>query len=83
MRAYGISQPEFDKAYKRQKGKCAICFKDDQPGDRHGKLLVDHCHKTGRFRGLVCRSCNMALGYLDNKNWLDRATRYVGGDLYA
>lgn len=76
MRAYGISEPEFQGAYKAQKGLCAICDKPDIPGDRHGKLLVDHCHKTGKFRGLVCRSCNMALGYLDNEEWLDRALMY-------
>lgn len=80
MRAYGISEPEFQEAYNKQNGCCAICGKPDVPEDRIHKLLVDHCHVTGKFRGLVCRSCNMALGYIDNKEWLARAIEYVGGD---
>jgi hypothetical protein len=58
---YGITQADYDRMYTRQNGRCAIC---DQPGDSGGSvgLVVDHNHKTGTVRSLLCRHCNTMLG---------------------
>jgi hypothetical protein len=53
----GITFEQVKDQTKIQGGKCAIC-------KVIGKLCVDHCHETGKFRGMLCRSCNAALGLL-------------------
>ena len=56
---------------KKQKGKCKICKHED-------KLVVDHDHKTGKVRGLLCASCNIALGrFNDNLNIMKNAVKYL------
>lgn len=52
---YGISRAEWERLLQEQGGRCAVCF-------REAPLAVDHCHKTGKVRGLLCRSCNCAIG---------------------
>jgi hypothetical protein len=54
---YGITPEEFDRMADAQQGLCGICGEDKQ-------LVVDHCHDTGRVRGLLCRQCNAAIGQL-------------------
>lgn len=54
---YGITDSEYIKMWKEQKGKCKLCGKDI--GEAY--LDVDHDHKTGRVRGLLCRGCNLML----------------------
>lgn len=56
---YGLSLVEYNLLLETQKGVCAICFKT---GFR--RLSVDHHHATGKVRGLLCDSCNVALGLL-------------------
>ena len=55
---------------------CAIC---EKPGDgKWKKLCVDHDHKTGKVRQLLCRNCNMILGQVDdNINHLEKLTEYL------
>ena len=57
--SYGISLEEFDKVYQTQEGCCKIC-------GRERKLSVDHCHASGRIRGLLCKPCNSLLGWFEN-----------------
>ena len=57
QRTYGLGLDEFEFLVVAQSGRCAICCK--QEGDR---LHVDHDHDTGRVRGLLCGSCNRAMG---------------------
>jgi hypothetical protein len=72
---YGITQLDYDQMLGGQEGGCAICFR--RPGKR--PLHVDHCHETGRVRGLLCHQCNWYLGTVDNdKTVLDRLIRYIG-----
>jgi hypothetical protein len=40
-------------------------------------LDCDHDHETGKVRGWLCRRCNIALGYVEQPGWLDRATAYI------
>ena len=60
-RRFGISLKQYNELNKKQQGLCAICSKECFSGN---KLAVDHCHRTGEVRGLLCRKCNQGLGLL-------------------
>jgi hypothetical protein len=60
-RKYGLTSEEFDKMMTKQDNSCAICFKQF---DLKVRPCVDHCHATGKVRGLLCRSCNLGIGHL-------------------
>lgn len=62
-RDYGITIIEYNKLFIKQEGMCAICEKHQK--DIKRRLCVDHCHKTGKVRGLLCGRCNTAAGLLD------------------
>jgi len=71
---YGISLEDYNRVLAQQGGVCAIC--GSHPGRR--PLDVDHDHKTGRIRGLLCESCNKALGlFRDDPSILRKAAEYV------
>ncbi len=53
---------EYDKLLKSQDHKCAICQKHESSFKK--PLFVDHCHKSKKVRGLLCRSCNLGIGFL-------------------
>jgi hypothetical protein len=77
---FGISLAEFNGIFERQRGCCKIC-KTHQSELRRG-LSVDHCHKTGRVRGLLCHHCNSLLGFsVDNIETLESAIKYLKDDL--
>ena len=59
-RQYGISIDEYNLMFEVQQGKCAICGKHQT--ELKGVLVVDHCHETGKIRGLLCNDCNKGLG---------------------
>jgi hypothetical protein len=62
LKRYGISWPEYQLRLALQHGVCAICKKEPK-----GRLLcVDHCHATGKVRGLLCTRCNAALGSFED-----------------
>lgn len=70
----GGSQELFDDLNAKQNGLCAIC--GDLPHGTH--LSMDHNHDTGVVRGLLCRSCNVGIGALQDKpELLERAARYL------
>ncbi len=72
-RFYGLTLEQFQAMETEQRGCCAICRKI--PKER---LHVDHCHESGRIRGLLCRACNSAIGYLgDDPELVDRAAAYL------
>jgi Recombination endonuclease VII len=74
LKRYGISPAEYDALLAKQNGACAICRRRSK-----GRLCVDHCHVTGMIRGLLCRECNGALGYLkDDQASLVAALAYLG-----
>ena len=60
---YGITLDDYYKMFNEQKGKCAICSKHQNKLIK--KLSVDHCHKTNKVRGLLCKNCNVALGFYE------------------
>lgn len=72
---YGLSNEQFDSMFKSQNGACAICEKQNLNGKR---LCVDHDHKTGKVRGLLCNQCNGFLGAIsDDKSKAARAISYL------
>jgi hypothetical protein len=78
-RRYRITAADFDTLLAAQGGRCAICG-TDQAGGRDGVFNVDHDHVSGRVRGLLCRSCNVGIGHLqDNPDLLRAASRYIAG----
>lgn len=79
---YGIGIKEYGEMLAAQNGVCAICERPERfVAIKTGllqKLVVDHCHKTGKIRGLLCRACNSALGQLmDSKNVVKSALDYL------
>jgi hypothetical protein len=71
---YGITVETYEQLLREQAGVCAIC--GGKPENR--RLSVDHDHTTGLVRGLLCRKCNSAIGYMsDSLVKLQRATRYL------
>ncbi len=73
MSFYGIGLAEYDRLFKSQDGRCAICRR---PSTKN--LYVDHDHATGVLRGLLCGPCNSALGMLcDSPFLLERAAEYL------
>lgn len=74
QRLYGISVGQYDQMVNNQKGLCAIC---NNPETKR-KLSVDHDHKTGVIRGLLCTKCNLGLGYFkDDPTQLMKAAEYL------
>ena len=74
---YGIEIAEYDAMLEAQGGLCAICRLPPDGTSRGGRLFVDHCHETGKIRGLLCNKCNLAVGYLGSESALLRAAEYV------
>jgi len=73
-RYYGISYEDYDKLLLSQNNACAIC---KNPEYRR-RLSVDHCHATGKIRGLLCTKCNVGIGSLnDNIEYLKNAIDYL------
>lgn len=70
---YNMTVEQYDQLFDMQDGKCAVC------GSRvFGRLPVDHCHRTGRVRGLLCHRCNRALGLIgDSVELLRKAIDYL------
>ena len=76
---YGMSLRDYDLMLARQRGVCAVC--GEQPARR---LCVDHCHVTGKVRGLLCSPCNLAIGqFKDSPARLRKAAAYVEAALDA
>lgn len=69
---YGLTMEAFDEMFQAQRGECLICQ------DVMSKPAVDHCHASGKVRGLLCRKCNSALGLLkDCPETIRRAAEYL------
>lgn len=75
-RKYGMTLEDYDELYRRQDGACAIC---KEPFEAHAiHTHVDHCHSTGRVRGILCRGCNQGIGAFKEKDTImESAIRYI------
>jgi hypothetical protein len=73
LQSYGMSTEDYDMLSARQGGACAICRRQTA-----APLCVDHCHATGKVRGLLCRTCNSAIGFLrDDEALMAAALAYL------
>lgn len=76
-REYGLTAEAHKALLESHNNKCAICRADKDWGGRK-YLSVDHDHKTGKVRGVLCNSCNVALGLLkDDPQRLRAAADYL------
>jgi hypothetical protein len=76
-RMFNISLEDYNELLERQNFKCVIC-NGYETSYRNEVLSVDHCHNTGKIRGLLCNTCNRALGlFKDNKELLTNAIKYL------
>ena len=71
---HGITDEQYALLLERSSGCCELCgFK---PEEGWKALAIDHDHATGLIRGLLCRTCNLTMGYLDNSEWMTKALAY-------
>jgi hypothetical protein len=80
--AFGINIEQYQKMFDEQNGCCAVCGETETEihprSGRLRRLAVDHCHKTGKVRGLLCNNCNRAIGLLkDDPTVLRSAINYL------
>ena len=74
---FGIDRQTYDDMLELQNGVCAICGTSD-PGYKRGAWSVDHDHRSGKVRGLLCNHCNLLLGHArDSIENLRRAIDYL------
>ena len=77
MASYGVTLEQWNEMFQAQGGRCAICGTHQCSTKK--SFSVDHCHKTGKVRGLLCQNCNTALGkFKDDEELLHSAIRYLG-----
>lgn len=62
QRNHNLTQEERDQLAVKQGGVCLICKKPPEGRGQYDRLHIDHCHKTGRRRGLLCGNCNTMIG---------------------
>lgn len=73
---YGITIEDYDDILGDQGNGCAICGMT--PEDNGRRLDVDHCHSTGKVRGLLCHACNLGIGkFRDDPILLISASKYL------
>ena len=82
QKKYRLSNEDYNNLLASQGGGCAICGTDScYTNPRSGKpvaLSVDHCHTTGKIRGVLCKDCNIGLAnFKDNPNLLLKAVSYL------
>ena len=76
-RSHGVCNVKYDEMLVRQKGGCAICAAT-LGNTRYTRLAVDHCHKSGKVRGLLCSNCNTAIGLMkDSPKRMALAVEYL------
>lgn len=76
MKHYGITPEKYQEMDRRQKGRCACCGRHKSNFKRG--LHVDHDHKSGKIRALLCTRCNPGIGYFEHSiPMLKRAIRYL------
>jgi hypothetical protein len=73
MRTYGLTNKMYEDMIVSQNGKCPICLKALK------RPSVDHCHSTGKIRGVLCRHCNSSISVFDNDpEAVERMVTYLG-----
>jgi len=76
---YGITPADYDQMYEAQNGVCTICAWPERAKYKGTlkRLAVDHDHRTGKVRALLCNGCNRALDLLEDRPWHEAAHAYL------
>lgn len=75
---YGMKKEDYDRMNLQQKGKCALCGKNNTKKGKIIALGIDHNHKTGKIRKLLCNRCNILLGMIhEDVNLLPIIQKYL------
>lgn len=80
LRTYGITADQYYELLDEQDGTCALCKSSIVNNERitSNKLFIDHCHSSGKVRGLLCSKCNHGLGlFNDDVSLLQSAIEYL------
>ncbi len=72
---------QYHQLLRFQNERCFLCGRHQSVFKR--ALNVDHCHKTGKIRGLICSRCNMNLGWIEKTSHLDELKDYLEGDIVS
>jgi hypothetical protein len=73
---FGIDMADYDALLEKQGGVCAVCKQEDPVKGR--ALAVDHNHKTGKVRGLLCSKCNKGIGlFKESPELIEKAIKYL------
>jgi hypothetical protein len=81
-RTFNIPYELYEEMHNKQNGLCGICNRPET-SKTYKYLAIDHCHKTGHIRGLLCNSCNRGIGMLlDNINIVRNALNYLKNNNY-
>lgn len=75
-RRYGITRDDYNRMLAEQDGECAICCTKEVGRKGHTYFHVDHCHTTGKIRGLLCDRCNRGMGYFKDNSCILREAAY-------
>lgn len=79
-KTYDITFEDYEELLDQQNYCCAIC-ESKISSSRTSRLFVDHCHSTGKVRGLLCSACNHGLGlFKDSPKLLNKAISYLTSD---
>lgn len=76
---YGLTLEELEAMKVKSAGKCEVCENPPSGRGTSGKSLhIDHCHSTGKIRGMLCARCNLTLGrFGDDSNLLRKLAEYL------
>jgi hypothetical protein len=70
---YNMTEDDYNIMYTAQEGRCAICS-TDTPTGKWKVFAIDHCHESGKIRGLLCNECNRGMGLLKDSVAIVKAT---------
>ena len=78
-RMYGITLEKYHRMLDAQAGVCAICKQPPSKTNNHAMSLhIDHCHASGKIRGLLCNKCNSGIGFFqESAELVSKAAKYL------
>lgn len=80
LKKYGLTPDRYEAMFRAQEGQCAICKRDIRSfqSQYERQACIDHDHKTGKVRALLCHTCNAGLGmFYNNPEHLEKAAAYL------
>ena len=75
---YKMTRNDMIKMYEEQNRRCFLCETDVEMFKGHAGGMIDHDHKTGKVRGILCNRCNTLIGTLETHKNTDKVIEYLG-----